>query len=72
MPLVRISIHSSTSDGQRAAIANGGYDAMRETIDIPDGDRFIVLSSHDKGEMLIDPHYMDVQRTDAYVLIQIF
>jgi 4-oxalocrotonate tautomerase len=72
MPLVRISVYSSTTAKQRAAIAKAVYEAMGETIDIPEGDRFIVITSHDEQELFIDPHYMNVQRTDAYVLVQIF
>jgi 4-oxalocrotonate tautomerase len=50
MPLVRISVYSSTIGTQRASIARAVYVAMRETIDIPEGDRFIVLTSHGARE----------------------
>jgi 4-oxalocrotonate tautomerase len=42
MPLVRISVYDSTPSNQRKAIAEAVYEAMRQTIDISDGDRFIV------------------------------
>ena len=72
MPLVRISVYSSTTSEGRAAIANAVYEAMRETIGIPEGDRFIVVTSHGHDEFFVDPHFMGLDRTERYVLVQIF
>ena len=72
MPLVRISVSSSTTGEQRSAIAAAVYEAMRETIDIPEGDRFIVFSTHDKSDLFVDQHFMGMQRTDRYTLVHIF
>jgi 4-oxalocrotonate tautomerase len=71
MPLVRISIYESTSSNQRKAIADGVYEAMRQTIGIPEGDRFIVVSSHSEDELFVDPGFMGMKRTDRFVLVQI-
>jgi 4-oxalocrotonate tautomerase len=72
MPLVRISVYSSTTPKQREAIAAAVYEAMRETIGIPDGDRFIILDAHNDEGLLVDPQFMGMQRTERYVLVQIF
>jgi 4-oxalocrotonate tautomerase len=71
MPLVRISIYESTSSNQRKAIADAVYEAMRQTIGIPEGDRFIVVSSHSEDELFVDPGFMGMKRTDRFVLVQI-
>jgi phenylpyruvate tautomerase PptA (4-oxalocrotonate tautomerase family) len=72
MPLVRVSVYNSTPPATRKAIASAIYEAMRGTIGIPEGDRFIVLTAHDPAELFIDPNYMDANRTEQYVLVQIF
>jgi 4-oxalocrotonate tautomerase len=72
MSLVRISVYSSTTSQDRAAIADAVYEAMRETIGIPEGDRFIVVTPHGENQLFIDATYMGVQRTEQYLLVQIF
>jgi 4-oxalocrotonate tautomerase len=72
MSLVRISVYSSTTSRDRAAIADAVYEAMQETIGIPEGDRFIVVTPHGPDELFIDATFKGVQRTEQYVLVQIF
>jgi phenylpyruvate tautomerase PptA (4-oxalocrotonate tautomerase family) len=71
MPLVRISLRNKTTEDRRKAIAGAVYDAMRATLGIPDGDRFIVLSSHTEDELMVDPAFMGMKRSDDFVLIHI-
>lgn len=71
MPLVRISVHNTTSAEKRRAIADAVYDAMRATLGIPDNDRFIVTSGHDADNLSIDPHFMGMERTRGFVLIHV-
>ena len=72
MPLVRISTHHSTASHDRKKISDCVYEAMRETIGIPEGDRFIVATPHSQEEMFVDPHYMGMNRTERFILVQIF
>jgi 4-oxalocrotonate tautomerase len=72
MPLVRISVYQSTPAADRKAIADAVYEAMRETIGIPEGDRFIVLTTHCPEELYIDPGFMGMSRTERFILAQIF
>lgn len=72
MPLVRISVYQSTPAHQREVIATEIYEAMRETIGIPEGDKFIAVTAHEAGELFVDPAYMGVRRTERFVLAHIF
>jgi len=72
VPLVRISVSSSTTPKQREAIAHSVYEAMRATIGIPEGDRFILVTPHGEGEMFIDPGFMGMRRCSSFMLVQIF
>jgi phenylpyruvate tautomerase PptA (4-oxalocrotonate tautomerase family) len=46
------------------------YESMVETIDVPKGDRFQVVTEHDKDGLLYDPGYLGIQRSDGIVIIQ--
>lgn len=72
MPLVRISLPAGKPESYRAAISNQVYDAMRETLAIPDGDRFQVITEHDGSTLIADPNFMGMQRSADFVVIQIF
>ena len=45
---------------------------MRETLAIPDGDRFQIITEHDAGQLVADPTFMGMRRSADFVLIQIF
>ena len=44
---------------------------MRETFNVPENDRFIVVSQHDADEFDYDPNYLDIARSDDLVIVQI-
>jgi hypothetical protein len=48
------------------------FEAMRETIGIPEGDRFIVATPHPDEQLIVDPHYMGMNRSERFILVQIF
>jgi 4-oxalocrotonate tautomerase len=70
MPLVRISLNRSTPDFVRG-VADQVHQAMTETIGIPAGDRFQIITQHDAGELIYDPSFYDIDRTDGFIVIQI-
>jgi 4-oxalocrotonate tautomerase len=71
MPLVRVSLRQGKSDDYKRAIADGVYQALRETFNVPEEDRFITLSEHSKSEFLFSKTYMDIARSDDLVILQI-
>jgi phenylpyruvate tautomerase PptA (4-oxalocrotonate tautomerase family) len=71
MPFVRIDVYNATPAEDRKTIADAVYEAMRESINIPEGDRFLVVSAHGKDEMFVDPHFQGMNRTERYVVIEI-
>lgn len=72
MPLVRISLSGGKSDSYRAAISHQVYQAMRETLAIPEGDRFQVITEHNAAQLIADPNFMGMQRSADFLMIQIF
>lgn len=71
MPLVRVSLRSGQSDEHKRAIADGIYTAMRETFDVPNEDRFVVISEHSDSEFQFSKTYLNIERSNELVIIQI-
>ncbi len=71
MPLVRISLRQGKSAGYKQAIADGVYQAMLDTFDVPKEDRFVVISEHAADEFQFSRTYIDIARSDDLVIIQI-
>jgi phenylpyruvate tautomerase PptA (4-oxalocrotonate tautomerase family) len=71
MPLVRITLRRGKSSAHLAALRNGVYQAMRETFNVPENDRFILISQHDADEFDYNPGYLGIARSDDLVIVQI-
>src|ERR1700709_1454539 len=71
MPLVRVSLRRGKSDDYKKAIGDGVYKAMREAFNIPEEDRFVVVSEHSESEFQFSKTYLDIARSDDLVIIQI-
>jgi 4-oxalocrotonate tautomerase len=71
MPLVRISLREGKTAEYKKALADGVHRAMIEALDVPALDRFQVVTEHPAGDLIYDPTYLGVQRTDDIVLVQI-
>jgi len=71
MPFVRIDLIEGKPSDFRKTIGDVIYDAMRSTIDVPENDRFQVITEHKRENFIYDPTYLGVSRTDDCVFIQI-
>ncbi|MES2029058.1 MAG: tautomerase family protein [Pseudomonadota bacterium] len=71
MPLVRISLKKGKPAAYREAIAEGVYQALRESFAVPENDRFVTIHEHGDGDFIYDPNYLGIRRTDDLVIIQL-
>jgi 4-oxalocrotonate tautomerase len=71
MPLVRVWLRRGKSDDYKQAIGDGVYKAMREGFNVPEEDRFVVVSEHSESEFQFSRTYLDIARSDDLVIIQI-
>jgi 4-oxalocrotonate tautomerase len=71
MPLVRVALRRGKSDDYKKAIGDGVYTAMREAFNIPEEDRFVVVSEHSESEFQFSRTYLDIARSHDLVIIQI-
>ncbi len=71
MPLVRVSLMSGKSPEYRRAVADSVHRALVDAIKIPEKDRFQIITEHATGDLIYDPSYLDVARSDDVLLVQI-
>jgi phenylpyruvate tautomerase PptA (4-oxalocrotonate tautomerase family) len=71
MPLTRVSLRRGKPATYRKAILQSLYQAMRETFDVPDGDRFMTITEHDEDDFVYGADYLGIKRSDDLVLIQL-
>lgn len=71
MPLVRISLREGKSADYRRAIGDAVHRAMVETINVPAADRFQVVNEYSQDDLIYDPGYLNIDRSDDVVFVQI-
>ncbi|MGA2347159.1 MAG: tautomerase family protein [Candidatus Sulfotelmatobacter sp.] len=71
MPLVRISLQEGKSEQYRRALGDGVHQALVEAIDAPPQDRFQIVTQHTANDLIYDPTYLGVDRSDNIVVVQI-
>ena len=71
MPLAKISLRKGKSADYRHAIREGIYLALRETFDVPEDDRFVLVSEFEPEDFVYGANYLGVARSDALVIIEL-
>ena len=71
MPLVNIDLLAGRTEEELATIADSVHDAMVEELDVPRRDRFHVITQHSPATLHFDRHYLDIERSDRFVMVQI-
>ncbi len=71
MPLVRITLREGHSAEELRAISEGIYEAMLETIKMPEHDRFQVMLEQPMEKLIADENYLNIPRTGNSVFVEI-
>jgi phenylpyruvate tautomerase PptA (4-oxalocrotonate tautomerase family) len=71
MPLVHISLLAGKPPAYIRAIADGVHRALHEVYSVPPDDRFQLIRQCQPGELIYDPDYLGIHRTDDIVIIHI-
>jgi 4-oxalocrotonate tautomerase len=71
MPVTRIAIRDGKSDEYKQALMDEIYEAMRETVAIKDGDRFMAITEHGEHGFAYGA-FLGIERTDDLVQVQVF
>lgn len=71
MPFVRIDLVRGKAASYRKTIGDVVYEAMIETINVPQNDRFQVIAEHAPEDFVCDPTYLGIKRTESCIFIQV-
>lgn len=71
MPLVRIDIIKGRTAAQRRSLGDAVHRALVDSLGIPAQDRFQVITEHEANELVYDPRYLGIARSDGIVVVQI-
>ena len=71
MPLTRVSLRRGKPAAYRKALLDGIYRALCAVFDVPENDRFMVISEHDEADFSYPAEYLAISHSADIVLIQI-
>lgn len=71
MPLVRIDLPQGKPEFYSKAVGDAVYDAMVTVLNVPENDRFFVITAHPRNELVIDPTYLGIERSEECIVIQL-
>ncbi len=71
MPLVRISLCQGKPPAYRAALRDGIHRALCTTFEVPEDDRFSIITEHASDDFAYDSDYLGVARSPDLVMVEI-
>jgi phenylpyruvate tautomerase PptA (4-oxalocrotonate tautomerase family) len=71
MPFARIDLIKGKTPEYRATVADIVYEGIVGVLKAPDGDRFIVINEHEPANLIYDRHFLDMDRSPDFMLIQV-
>jgi phenylpyruvate tautomerase PptA (4-oxalocrotonate tautomerase family) len=72
MPLVRIDVQKGRTLDELRKLADTVQGVMLDVFAAPPGDRYQIITEHDKGHIIAEDTGLGFERTDGIVIIQIF
>jgi phenylpyruvate tautomerase PptA (4-oxalocrotonate tautomerase family) len=72
VPLIRIDLNDHFSATARRAIADAVHRSVVDVLEIPEGDRFQIISVHATGDVIALDAGLNFDRSTDVVVIQIF
>jgi phenylpyruvate tautomerase PptA (4-oxalocrotonate tautomerase family) len=71
MPLTRIALRAGKPVEYRKALTQSIQRSLVDTFNVPKDDIFMLITEHEAGNFVYDDQYLNVQRSDDLVIIQI-
>ena len=71
VPLVRIDLLEGKSEGYRAQVGDILYQTLVNVLNVPEHDRFQVITEHRKASLPFDREYLGIHRSDDCIFFQI-
>jgi 4-oxalocrotonate tautomerase len=71
MPFVRVYLPQGSSPEIKRHVSGSIHRALVETFQVPEDDRFQVISEHGLDELICTPAYLDIAHSAQVVFVQI-
>jgi phenylpyruvate tautomerase PptA (4-oxalocrotonate tautomerase family) len=71
MPFVRIDLSKKHPDGFAQQVGDIIFQVMREHINVPEDDKFQVITRHDTSELVIPKSYLGIEYSENIIFIQV-
>lgn len=70
MPLVNIDVIRGRSEEELRAIIEAAHEAMVEAFNVPESDRYVILTQHEPYELSLQDTGLGFTRTDKVVILR--
>jgi 4-oxalocrotonate tautomerase len=71
MPLVRVDLAAGKTPEYRNQVGQIVYQSMMDALNVPQDDRFLIITEHPPASLQFDRDYLGVHRSDDCVFLQI-
>ena len=71
MPFVRIDLSKKHPDGFAQQVGDIIFQVMREHINVPEDDKFQVITRHDTSELVMPKSYLGIEYSENIIFIQV-
>ena len=71
MPLISLSVEAGRTREQKRQLADAVYEALRAAVQIPENDRFVAIREYAAGDLVADPGYLGVARSEHPMFVEI-
>lgn len=71
MPLARIDLPAGKDPHYHRAVGDIVYEALIGVLNVPKDDRFQIICEHAPGDLVIDPNYLGIHRTENAIVVQV-
>ena len=71
MPFVRIDLSKKHPDGFAQQVGDIIFQVMREYINVPEDDKFQVITRHDTSELVMPKSYLGIEYSENIIFIQV-
>ncbi|MFD1670871.1 tautomerase family protein [Agrilactobacillus yilanensis] len=71
MPLMKIDLLSGKTDAELKQLLDLSYQAMLETLGIPEGDRYQVITQHEPSEMVVLDTGLGFERSENKMIFSL-
>jgi hypothetical protein len=68
MPLVEIDLLQGRSRAELDTISDAVHEAMVAELDVPQRDRFQIITERSAAYLRFDPNYLDIDRDEGFLL----